>query len=299
MSEQLEDRSFKRLTDTFPVPMLKYLHVNHDRIKPYKTTLEISKNNKQFLDYVLEISENKLIDLEFHSTVLTLDHLGRYGTYKIYLRIDSKKLVYQCILCTADPISSKRQLNINENEKLEFYIVFTQEDDADEKIKILEDIINNNKKLTNTDIEIIYLTVALFMKSELSKSELLLKISELTNQIQGLSNEELYEIKLFQKAYMKKFISDDDELKEEIEKMISLSDIEAMKEIFPKESLKIKEEGIELGIEKGMEKGMEEGMEKGKLEEKIKTAEKMKKEKLDTTTIAKITGLNIKEIEKL
>ena len=155
MSEQLEDRSFKRLTDTFPVPMLKYLHVNHDRIKPYKTTLEISKNNKQFLDYVLEISENKLIDLEFHSTVLTLDHLGRYGTYKIYLRIDSKKLVYQCILCTSDPISSKRQLNINENEKLEFYIVFTQEDDADEKIKILEDIINNNKKLTNTDIEII------------------------------------------------------------------------------------------------------------------------------------------------
>ncbi len=291
MSEQLEDRSFKRLTDTFPVPMLKYLHVNHDRIKPYKTTLEISKNNKQFLDYVLEISENKLIDLEFHSTVLTLDHLGRYGTYKIYLRIDSKKLVYQCILCTADPISSKKQLNINENEKLEFYIVFTQEDDADEKIKILEDIINNNKKLTNTDIEIIYLTVALFMKSELSKSELLLKISELTNQIQGLSNEELYEIKLFQKAYMKKFISDDDELKEEIEKMISLSDIEAMKEIFPKESLKIKEEGIELG--------MEEGMEKGKLEEKIKTAEKMKKEKLDTTTIAKITGLSIKEIEKL
>ena len=27
MTEQLEDRSFKRLTDTFPVPMLKYLHV--------------------------------------------------------------------------------------------------------------------------------------------------------------------------------------------------------------------------------------------------------------------------------
>lgn len=204
MSEQLEDRSFKRLTDTFPVPMLKYLHVNHDRIKPYKTTLEISKNNKQFLDYVLEISENKLIDLEFHSTVLTLDHLGRYGTYKIYLRIDSKKLVYQCILCTADPISSKRQLNINENEKLEFYIVFTQEDDADEKIKILEDIINNNKKLTNTDIEIIYLTVALFMKSELSKSELLLKISELTNQIQGLSNEELYEINIYEKIHIRR-----------------------------------------------------------------------------------------------
>ena len=133
MSEQLEDRSFKRLTDTFPVPMLKYLHINHDRTKPYKTTLEISENCKQFLDYVLEISQNKLFDLEFHSTVLTVGHLGRYGTYKIYLRINSKKLVYQCILCTSDPNLSKKQLCINEKEKINFDIIFTQEDNADEK----------------------------------------------------------------------------------------------------------------------------------------------------------------------
>ena len=286
MSEQLEDRSFKRLTDTFPVPMLKYLHINHDRTKPYKTTLEISENCKQFLDYVLEISQNKLFDLEFHSTVLTVGHLGRYGTYKIYLRINSKKLVYQCILCTSDPNLSKKQLCINEKEKLNFDIVFTQEDDADEKIKILEDIINNNKKLTNTDIEIIYLTVALFMKSKLSKSQLLLKISELTNQVQGLSNEELYEIKLFQKAFMKKFIKDD-KLKKEIEKMISLTDIEAMKEIFPKESEQLGKEREQIGKEIGIEEGI------------IKTAENMKKEGMDSSIIAKVTGLSIDEIEKL
>ena len=287
MTEQLEDRSFKRLTDTFPVPMLKYLHVNHDRAKPCKTTLEISKNNKQFLDYVLEISENKVIDLEFHSTVLTLDHLGRYGTYKIYLRIDSKKLVYQCILCTADPKLSKKQLCINENEELKLDIIFTQEDDADEKIKILEDIINNNRKLTNTDIEIMYLTVALFMNSELSKSELLLKIAKLTKQIKGLSDEEIYEIKVFQKAFMKKFISDDDELKKEIEKMISIPDMEAMKQIFPKESEQLSKEKEKIG------------MEKGKMEEKIKTALNMKNEQMNTEMISKITGLNPEEIEKL
>ena len=267
MTEQLEDRSFKRLTDTFPVPMLKYLHVNHDRAKPCKTTLEISKNNKQFLDYVLEISENKVIDLEFHSTVLTLDHLGRYGTYKIYLRIDSKKLVYQCILCTADKKKKKKQLCINENEELK--------------------IINNNRKLTNTDIEIMYLTVALFMNSELSKSELLLKIATLTNQVKGLSDEEIYEIKVFQKAFMKKFISDDDELKKEIEKMISIPDMEAMKQIFPKESEQLSKEKEKIG------------MKKGKMEEKIKTALNMKNEQMTTEMISKITGLNPEEIEKL
>ena len=40
-------------------------------------------------------------------------------------------------------------------------------------------------------------------------------------------------------------------------------------------------------------------MEKGKLKEKIKTAENMKKEDMDISIIAKITGLSLEEIEKL
>ena len=174
-------------------------------------------------------------------------------------------------------------------KKINYDIIFTQEDNADEKIKILEDIINSNRILTNTDIEIIYLTVVLFMKSKLTKSELLLKISELTNQAPGLSDEELYEIKLFQKAFMKKFIPKDDKLKKEIEKMISLTDIEAMKKIFPKESQQLAKESEK----KGREKGIGEG------KEKIIIAVKMKKEQIDTALISKITGLDIEEIEKL
>ena len=132
-----------------------------------------------------------------------------------------------------------------------------------------------------------YLTVALFMNSELSKSELLLKIATLTNQVKGLSDEEIYEIKVFQKAFMKKFISDDDELKKEIEKMISIPDMEAMKQIFPKESEQLSKEKEKIG------------MEKGKMEEKIKTALNMKNEQMNTEMISKITGLNPEEIEKL
>ena len=133
------------------------------------------------------------------------------------------------------------------------------------------------------------------MKSELSKSELLLKIATLTKQIKGLSNEEIYEIKVFQKAFMKKFISDDDELKKEIEKMISIPDMEAMKQIFPKESEQLSKEKEKIGMEKGLEKGLE----KGKMEEKIKTALNMKNEQMNTEIISKITGLNPEEIEKL
>ena len=81
--------------------------------------------------------------------------------------------------------------------------------------------------------------------------------------------------------------------------MISLTDIEAMKEIFPKESEQLGKEREKIGIQKGREQGIQKGREQGKLEEKIKTAENMKKEDIDTPIIAKITGLSLEEIEKL
>ena len=279
MAKQFEDYSFKRLVDKFPVPMLKYLLVQYDKIEPYKNKIEINNEYRIFLDYVIEISDNKLFDLEFHSSVLEIFNLGHYGAYKIYLRVDSKKYVMQCILCTADPEKSKRQLFINEYEELDLDIVFTLEDDADEKIEIMEEFINNNRVLTSTDIEIIYLTVALYMKSKLTKSELLFKIDDLTNKVKGLTDDELYEIKLFQKAIMKKFISDDDELKGELEKMISINALQVMRETFPEELRQEKEEAMNVGI--------------------LKTAKTMKDFGDDFEFISKRTGLSIEEIKKL
>lgn len=66
---------------------------------------------------------------------MTIAHLGRYATYKINLRIDSGMLVYQAILCTTDPEQSKKQLFINDEEEINLDIVFTLEDNANEKNK--------------------------------------------------------------------------------------------------------------------------------------------------------------------
>ena len=291
MAELFEDRSFKRLTSKFPIPMLKYLRVQHEMVRPYPTKIELDDDSRQFLDYVIEIAENKLFDLEFHSSLLTIKHLGHYGIYKINLRIYSKKYVYQGILCTGDPEKSRRELMINENEEVNLNIIFTLEDDADEKIKILEDVIDNNKKLTNTDIEIIYLTVALYMKSKLTKSELLLKIAELTNKVEGLTEEEIHEIKIFQKAFEKKFISEDDELKGEIDNMIAISELELLKKLFPEETNNMIEHAEEKGIEKGIEKGREE--------EKLSMAKNMKSDGCSHKYISKITGFSLEDIEKL
>lgn len=133
------------------------------------------------------------------------------------------------------------------------------------------------------------------MKSKLTKSELLLKIADLTNKVEGLTEEEIREIKIFQKAFMKKFISDDDELKGEIDKMISISELELLKELFPEETRGLIADEKEKWIEEGKVEGKEEGMQIRSVE----IAKNMKNFGNDYEYISTITGLSLEDIEKL
>ena len=57
----------------------------------------------------------------------------------------------------------------------------------------------------------------------------------------------------------------------------------------------IREEGMQVGIEKGRQEGMEKGMEKGKKKIALNLLEK----KAELSFISEVTGLSVKEIEKL
>lgn len=53
------------------------------------------------------------------------------------------------------------------------------------------------------------------------------------------------------------------------------------------------------GMQKGIQKGMQEGMQKGIQEGKLKVAAEMKKDGMPLTSIAKYTGLSLKDIEEI
>ncbi len=59
------------------------------------------------------------------------------------------------------------------------------------------------------------------------------------------------------------------------------------------------EKGMKKGMKKGIEKGMEKGMEKGEKKKQLEIAKNMKEKDIDIATIAELTGLTEKEIEKL
>ena len=71
------------------------------------------------------------------------------------------------------------------------------------------------------------------------------------------------------------------------------------KEIYQYDKQITLEEKRQEGIKEGKAEGIKEGIEKGRLAEQISMATAMKKENIDIETIKRITGLTIKEIEKL
>ena len=59
------------------------------------------------------------------------------------------------------------------------------------------------------------------------------------------------------------------------------------------------DKGLKAGIEQGIKEGIKQGLEQGKKKENLKIAKRMLHEKIDLTTISKITGLSIQELKNL
>ena len=59
------------------------------------------------------------------------------------------------------------------------------------------------------------------------------------------------------------------------------------------------DKGLKAGIEQGIKEGIKQGLEQGKKKENLKIAKRMLYEKIDLTTISKITGLSIQELKNL
>lgn len=92
-------------------------------------------------------------------------------------------------------------------------------------------------------------------------------------------------------------ISEDDELRRVAQlRQKAIMDEKAIKQRAIEVGL---EEGMQKGLQKGLEKGIEKGMEKGIEKEKIEIAKKLLAKHIDIATIAEVTSLSIKNIQKL
>ena len=97
-------------------------------------------------------------------------------------------------------------------------------------------------------------------------------------------------------SYMEKYSSNIDNLK-------FLDQQAEFMKVFETDKLKAKEDGLKIGIDEGKAIGINIGIDKGKAigseENAVANAKNALNLGLDNETISKITGLSVKEIEKL
>lgn len=121
------------------------------------------------------------------------------------------------------------------------------------------------------------------MESSLTKSQFLLKISELSNQVEGITDKEISSIESFQELFLDRYVSDDDEFKPELERKLIQKEVDLLWELYPNGAREL----WEIGVKEARE------------EVRIKAARNMKKLGDNVLDISKLTCLSIEEIEKL
>ncbi|WP_112181947.1 Rpn family recombination-promoting nuclease/putative transposase [Paraliobacillus zengyii] len=85
---------------------------------------------------------------------------------------------------------------------------------------------------------------------------------------------------------------------QEVDKMISNFE-EGLKRFIEESQQKAIAKGLQEGLEKGLEQGLEQGLGRGQKQKAIEIAKALVNKKMATHDIADVTGLSIKEVEKL
>lgn len=134
---------------------------------------------------------------------------------------------------------------------------------------------------------------ALFYTENCSGEELR---KEIKTVVRLLKSEKPAEITLFINWFKYMF----DDRKDLVEEIQGINEVKSMLRTSIK---KIKEEAVKEGLEKGLQKGLEKGLQKGILKGEQKKVYEMAKamlnKKMSVIDISEITGLSVREIEKL
>ena len=273
--------------DEFP----QYL-TSYDNIESKAHTKILSKAYKNLnLDSVFECSDGKLINIEHHSS-LTKEKLARDIEYMTTLYSATLRDVEQYIMYTGElPINKTIYLNYRDVYTPNYFI--TKQMDGEVKLNNLKYKTENNKKIIPFDIlDLIWMPT---FRIDISKEDLIVELSKLyANMPMPYPSSEVAEKCLI--LWAGKYVKDLKKIKTVAEELkMSAIHIRPLEE-------EIRDAVIDGEItraeERGMKKGKEKGIKEGIKEEREGIVKRMLKQ-YTPQEISKITGINIKQINKI
>ena len=180
------------------------MNIDYEIVESAKTEFTELKNKRYHLDYVGKTKDKIYIHMEFQARVPTKKELQRIFAYAALLHEYTGCFVETYIICvlaiSKDPIIHQ----YSKDNVFKIKIISLKNIDGNEKINSISKKIENNEKLTRT--EILALKLMPFTSYNETTEEITLKTAQLTNKITTLTIDELNNIKYIQQAVCSKVI---------------------------------------------------------------------------------------------
>ncbi|MEI3145534.1 MAG: hypothetical protein V8S94_02595 [Methanobrevibacter smithii] len=264
------------------------MNIDYEIVESAKTEFSELKNKRYHLDYVGKTKDKIYIHIEFQARFPTKKELQRIFAYVALLHEYTGCFVETYIICVQAIPHDQIIHQYSKDNVFKINIMSLKNIDGNKKINSISKKIENNEKLTPT--EILALKLMPFTSYKEPTEEITLKTAQLTNKITTLTIDELNNIKYIQQAVCSKVIKKEHQqpIMEEIKMRNTLYD-QARKE-GRKEG---KTEGIKEGINEGRKEGRNEGKNEMKNEITNEITTLIQKGKLPQDTLNQIHSLKM------
>ena len=277
---------------TYSNEFLKLIGEKRSIKRLMKTNIVTKNGRRLYLDFLCELEDETLLNVEFQFTGPYGYDLDRFFDYNILSQAEYDKLCETIIISFKTSKSGQKTRRMGFSKTIHPKFFYLGDRNFVKILNTIENKVENNLKLTNID-EILLLLMCLVPKCK-NKQEILEKICEMIKKPELFDILKIDTFKAITGLEIKNLVTEDNQEKllgelnmtPESEKILSQAITEAA------------EKSIQLQKEKIFKKGLKEGLKEGKKETNKEIAKKLK-DILTPEEIHKITGLTITTILKL
>ena len=298
------DVILKMTMEVYANEFLPFIGENRKIKKILKTEYQTKKGRIMTLDFLCQLEDNTLLNIEFQYTGPNSDDLDRFFDYNILSQTKFDELCETIIILFKTNKSGQKSRKIGKSKSMHPTFFYLGDIDFMKILNSIDDKVENNINLTSHD-EISLLLMCLLPKYK-NKFEILKNICNLHKKFELFNKERIDTFEAIIGIEIENFIEKDKQnqlmevlnMSPQSKEMMENAINHAIKKSVEREKQQIYQQGKEEGIKEGKEEGIKEGKKEGKKEEKEKIAKNLKKYHTPEE-ISKITGLTLATILKL
>ena len=294
------DVILKMIMDSYANEFLEFIGEERKIKKVLKTEYQTKKGRIMTLDFLCQLQDDTLLNIEFQFTGPNGYDLDRFFDYNILSQTNFDELCETSVILFKTNRSGQKSRKIGKSKSMHPNFFYLGDIDFMKTLNTIEDKVENNIRLTDFD-EISLLLMCILPKYK-NKFEILKRICNIHKKVELLNKEKIDTFEAIIGIEIENFIEKNKQnqlmevlnMSPQSKEMMENAINHAIKKSVEREKQQIYQQGKEEGIKEGKKEGIKEG----KKEEKEKIAKNLKKYHTPEE-ISKITGLTLATILKL